>query len=93
MKTYTIPQYEITVTVGDNGAGVISSELKNQLLQSFYILGADENDSGSQYYEGLARAHALESFILALACQGYDISEPKFIAALQSSLEAIVNNS
>jgi hypothetical protein len=55
MKTYTIPQYGITVKVED--------------------------------------IKALESFILALACEGYDISEPKFVAALENSLEAITNHS
>lgn len=87
MKTYSIPQYGITVTVEDNRAGEITSELKKQLI--------DENEPGTfnEIELGEAQADALEAFILALACEGYDISEPRFVKALQTSLEAIVNNS
>jgi hypothetical protein len=91
MKTYTIPQYGITVTVEDNGAGVISSNLKEQLYD--YEEGHYSGMVSSEKVMAEAQAHALESFILALACQGYDVSEPRFVKALQSSLEAIVNNS
>jgi hypothetical protein len=91
MKTYTIPQYGITVTVGDNGAGVISSKLKSQLFD--YEEGHCSGMVSSEKFVAEAQANALESFILALACQGYDISEPRFVTALQSSLEAIVNHS
>ena len=87
MKTYTIPQYGITVTVGDNKAGEITSELKEQLMPNAEECTPDVIE--------VAEAHtdALEAFILALACEGYDVSEPRFVTALQSSLEAIANNS
>lgn len=35
---------------------------------------------------------ALESFILALACEGYDISEQRFARALQTCLYSIGDN-
>ncbi len=60
-----------------NGVGTIKSDLKEQFCDS----------------EGQAQIDALESFILALACEGYDISEPRFARAIQSSLDAIANNS
>jgi aminoglycoside phosphotransferase len=96
MKTYSIPQYGITVTVEDNRAGEITSELKKQLIDheddfSTYI--TKNGISAPQEAVAEAQADALEAFILALACEGYDISEPRFVKALQTSLEAIANNS
>jgi len=38
-------------------------------------------------------ADALESFILALACAGVDVSTPVFVEALETALDAIENNS
>ena len=87
MKEYRIPQYGITVRVEDKiggKVGEIESRLKEQLIDP----DPDQsNDSAN------AQADAIESFILALACEGYDVSEPRFVYALQSSLEAITNNS
>ena len=41
---------------------------------------------------GDAAADALESFILALACEGYDIKAPAFSCALEIAAETIANN-
>ena len=84
MKTYTIPQYGITVTITDSGVGRIESKLKEQLFGDIKM--AFFHDSVAE-----EQAEVLESFILALACEGYDVSEPRFVKALQSSLEAIGN--
>lgn len=86
MKTYTIPQYGITVTIDDNGLGTIVSNLKEQLCDSAI-------QSHTVFYESVAQVNALEAFILALACEGYDVGDLKFVHALQTTLDAITNNS
>lgn len=88
MKTYSVPnpQYNIIVTIDDNGLGTIASGLKEHLCDSTL-------QSQQEFQESLAQANALEAFILALACEGYDVSELRFGHALQTTLDAITNNS
>jgi len=83
IKTYTIPKFEITVTVSENGLGEISSGLKEVLIGS----EPSEND-----FEILGAVQALESLILGHACAGLDISSPAYVAGLETSLEALANN-
>jgi hypothetical protein len=81
MKTYTIPKYGITVKVM-GPSGTIESELKKELI----------GDDPSNDPELLAVVDALESLILAHACQGLDISSPAYVAGIESSLEALGNH-
>ena len=87
MKTYTIPEFGITVQVvpgGSRNSASISSELRNHLV------GSDlEGDTGELY----AVVDALESLILAHACSGIDIGSPAYVEGLRTSLEAIANHS
>jgi hypothetical protein len=85
MKTYTIPEFEITVQVMTNNgkpAGTIESELKKHFI----------GDGPSNDPELLAVVDALESLILAHACAGLDISSPAYVEGLRTSLEAIANH-
>lgn len=47
---------------------------------------------GVEVAKAEASADALESFILALACEGYDVKDSAFICALEVATEAIANN-
>jgi hypothetical protein len=47
---------------------------------------------GMEVGKAKASADALESFILALACEGYDVTSSSFICALETAVEAIGNN-
>ena len=87
-KTYTIPEFGITVTVhkgfGDGkDFGSIESELKKHLI-------GDEPTDYDLELEGAI--NALESLILAHACAGIDVASPAYIEGLRSSLEAITNH-
>ena len=75
MKTYTIPEFGITVTV-DGGAGTIESDLKRHMI----------GDDGYEMIED--QVLALESLILGHACAGIDVAAPAYVQGLRSSLEA-----
>jgi hypothetical protein len=74
---YEIPEYGIAVTIKD-GAGVISSNLKEH-----------DNDPCIEYNAAMT---GIESLLLALACEGVDITDPRFKRALQTTLEACADN-
>ena len=86
MKTMTLDCYgiEITVTVGNDldptsaVSGAITSNLHAEICDSDTI--------------GNEVADTLESFILSLACEGFDIESLAFKRALESTVDAIVNN-
>lgn len=85
MKGYLIPHLPVSVTVNDDNSGTIESQLKEQLCDALHR-------SSPGYKHAAAQADALDSFILALACEGYDVSEQRFSRALQTSLYAIINH-
>jgi hypothetical protein len=85
MKTYSIPQYGITVSITDGGTASIQSQLKEHLI------GNDEK-SQEMYYELTGAVDALESLILGHAAAGIDIGSQAYVAGLESSLAAIANN-
>lgn len=65
----------IAVTVRD-GSGQITSDLKSH-----------DEDAG----EFNAAIDGMESLILALAVNGFDVESPKFAQAVQTTLDAIGN--
>jgi hypothetical protein len=84
MKTYTIPEFGITVRVMTNNgkrAGTIDSKLKDHLIGTDLEAG--------EYY---AVVDTLESLILAHGCAGLDISSPAYVKGLRTCLEACANN-
>ena len=81
MKEYLIPHFDISVVVNEDGSGKITSNLKKMVCEASCPSEGD-----------LAAVDAIEAFILALACEGYDVSEQRFAAALRTSLDAIANN-
>lgn len=64
------------------GGGTVSSEL----VQEF----ADQDVPGNTYAK--VAADALESLLLALACAGVDMSQPKIETAVINAVEAISQN-
>lgn len=47
--------------------------------------------SNLEEHIGRVRADVLESFLLALACEGFDITDDRLQRALETSVEAIGN--
>lgn len=93
MKTYTIPEFGITVetfqvpeTNSTKLHGVISSNLKKILV------GNDPIPDDEPGHEIAGIIDAIESLILGHACAGLDISSPAYVEGLRSSLEAIGNH-
>jgi hypothetical protein len=86
IKTYTIPEYGITVRVFNGGNGDIVSELKHQLL--------DENEPAdiAPDLEAVAMADAIEALILGHACAGVDIESKAYITGLRSAIDACANH-
>ena len=49
-------------------------------------------EDSPEYVEYNSAVDGVESLILALAMEGYDISDPKFISALNTTMDALSNN-
>jgi hypothetical protein len=81
---------EIKLKVGDNTflivvlqeAGSITSTLKDFMLM----------DDGSEEERLRGSIDAIESLVLGHACAGIDVEDPKYIAGLQTTIDAISNN-
>ena len=71
---------KITVDPKDASGGYIESSLKEELPR-------DEDDVG---YNNAC--DGLESMLLALACEGFDLSGAAGHSAVQTALEALANN-
>ena len=82
MKTYTIPEFGITVTV-DGPAGTIESGLKKHMV-------GDEPTPCD--FEITGAIDAIESLILAHAVAGIDVSTPAYVEGLESCIESIANH-
>lgn len=67
----------------NNTGGSVSSDLHASPQP------ADETDQAYFAYEG--GVDVLESFLLALACAGIDVQEPRFCEALQTTIDAMGN--
>lgn len=72
----------------EDGAGSISSNLHYSHEEWVKEFG-DDVQSYNQY-EGAI--HGLESFLLALALAGVDVSDDRIVGALDTALSAIGNN-
>lgn len=70
--------YSIDISTAGNG-GAISSDLLDEI-------GGEDN------YAAVAAANAIESLLLALACEGVDVHTRKFSNAITTTVEAIANN-
>jgi hypothetical protein len=64
--------------------GGISSSLADQLY--------DEDDDESTQASCKGAADGIESFLLALACEGVNVCTPEFSRALETTVEGIANN-
>jgi hypothetical protein len=78
MKTIKLPSYGITVVFDPEvGSGTITSE------------GLHEKGEGRVLK---AAIDTLEAFVLAAACAGIDIKSPKFLEAIETTVDGIFNN-
>lgn len=83
-KVIELPCYNIRVflnTKDGNTQGTIESELH---------MSETREDIGIMEYE--ASVNTLESFILAQACAGIDITTPAYIKSIETVVDAWVNN-
>jgi hypothetical protein len=53
-------------------------------------LQTDHNEEGDEFYN--AAMDGIESLLLALACEGIDVSTDKFKNAIEDAVEACANN-
>jgi hypothetical protein len=85
-KTYTIPQYGITVEVSPAGGGSIQSGLTECLMGTRDSVATGDDDSLRGAID------ALEALILGHACAGIDIDAPEYVKGLSDALAAIADN-
>jgi hypothetical protein len=81
-RTYEIKEYDIVITVDEDGNG--NGSLEGTLCLSVGDEPADEPVNLS--------IHALESMILAHACEGIDVSSPAYVRGIETALDAVLNN-
>ncbi len=75
--------FGISIALGEDGTcGGMSSELAKQF--------ADEN--GYIDEKGESAADAIESFLIALACSGVDLSQKQIASALETAVDCIGQN-
>jgi hypothetical protein len=67
-----------------NGGGAIVSNLLDQ-----FVLEDDDEETKEK---AETASDALESFLLAMACEGVDLTSPRIKAALKNAVESIANN-
>lgn len=73
----------IDVQQYEEGGGSISSTLKDKEAE------ADGDDDAIEYNRAI---DGLEALILAHACAGVDVADPKYVAGIAVAVEAIYNN-
>jgi hypothetical protein len=84
MKTYTIEEFGIIVDVED-GYGEVNSELHEHNETPSTDGWLDE-----QTYNSMM--DAIESLVLAHACEGIDVSSEAYVNGLRTAVEACGNN-
>ncbi|MFA5311736.1 MAG: hypothetical protein WC375_00290 [Methanomassiliicoccales archaeon] len=79
MKRYEIPEFDIVVDVDEVGkSGKISSGLHD--------IDAELNPERDASIDGI------ESFLLAMACEGIDISSVQIVNCVRTAVEACENH-
>ena len=81
-KTIKLPCYGIKVVVNEHD-GLIGGVIQSDLYEEDRIAGKEPSD---YVMDGI------ESMILACACSGIDIETPAFIEAIETSVEATLDN-
>ena len=79
MKTFNLPSYGLEIEVTNNGGGVLVKGFDIPCIRKF------SNDYRIAF-------DALESIILAHACAGIDIADPRYLEGIETSVDAILNN-
>jgi hypothetical protein len=80
MNVLNLPIHGIVVTLDGVGGGSIVSNLKD----------GDPLDYGEDEYMG--SVDAIEGLILAHACAGIDVTDPKYVGGVQTALDKIAMN-
>jgi len=86
MKTIKLPCFGITITLSvQNCSGHITSDLH----KTHDTLDPEELHA----FEGCEAAiNGMESLILACACEGLNVENPAFLCAIETCVNAIMNN-
>lgn len=79
MTTIKTGCYGIEVTIDENGAGSITSELHDKAVST----------PMAQLFN--AAMDAVESMVLAHACAGVDITSPAYLEGLESAVDTMAN--
>lgn len=86
MKTIEIRAGSDTITLQLDGRGGGTSS------STLHITEADE-DFGAEYQTSYnSTIDGLESLVLAHACAGVDVEDPRYVAGIAAALEAISNH-
>ena len=85
-RTIDLGCFGIILNLDEKVNGSVSGAITSDLHAMFHDPDLESD------VEGDAAADALESFILAMACQDIDIESPDFLCAIETAVEAIGNN-
>lgn len=89
IKVFRLNIFDIVVTVGNNGSGTISSNLKH------YTATKESHEIEDEIKESLrwnANCDAIESIILGHACSGVNIEAPEYVEGIVTAIEAMYNH-
>lgn len=82
IKTYEIKEYDIVITVDTDGNG-------NGKFEGTLCLSAGDEPVDEPLNLSI---HALESMILAHACEGINVASPAYVRGIETALDAVMNN-
>lgn len=81
MSEINLPIYGISVTLDEQGkSGTIRTT----------DLRIDQDEYENENYN--SAMHGIEALILSCACSGIDIEDERFIEAIQTAVEGVINN-
>lgn len=93
LDSYTIPELDITVDIFQSPSGTLCGSVvipRNDETRdnSLDVIAGEEGDIC--YYD--AAIDGVESLLLALVCEGYDLREERIKKAIITTLDSISNN-
>jgi len=92
MKTLTLGCHGIVVEVHDAGGGTIESDLRRDKPTEKETLQSQDWMAWIQRCIWNRSVDAIESVILAHACAGIDVIDPKYVEGVESACDAISNH-
>lgn len=108
MKTITLPCYGIVVTLNDGGGAIASGiQERCPTCHQYFCVGHLSGDFRGEKPPFTPIEHeddridrerfntvidGVEQFILSAACAGIDIETPAFLEAIETTVNAVANN-